>query len=53
MSKSKTRGVAAIGNSGVIPAKAGIQVTMIDDVRRANWAPACAGATTLWVRAQS
>ena len=44
MSKSKTRSGAAIGDSRVIPAQAGIQV----ETRRLherNWAPAFAGAT--------
>jgi hypothetical protein len=33
----------------VIPAKAGIQFRMVDKVQSSNWAPACAGATTLGV----
>src|SRR5205823_12672354 len=40
LSESQTRSVAAIGNSCVIPAQAGIQGFL-------NWAPAFAGATNL------
>ena len=40
MSKSKTRRVAAIGNSRVIPAKAGIHVGS-----KSQWIPAFAGMT--------
>jgi len=44
MSKSKTRSVAAIGNSRVIPAQAG---SKFGKGIAATWAPACAGATSL------
>jgi hypothetical protein len=47
MSKSKTRSVAAIGNSRVIPAQAGIQVCHASASALRDWAPASAGATTV------
>ena len=43
MSKSKTQRVAAIGNSRVIPAKAGIQRRL----PARHWVPAFAGTTEL------
>jgi hypothetical protein len=46
MSKSKTRRVAAIGNSRVIPAKAGIQWLCAFPSRdERHWVPAFAGTT--------
>ena len=45
MSESKRRSVAAIGNSRVIPAQAGIQVGDLSVSALLNWAPAYAGAT--------
>ncbi len=47
LSKSKTRSVAAIGNSRVIPAQAGIQVCYASASDLRDWAPAFAGATTV------
>ena len=47
MSKSKTRSVAAIGDSRVIPAQAGIEVRDAGASAPRAWAPAFAGATTL------
>ena len=43
MSKSKTRSVAAIGNSRVIPAQAGIQVCHARALAVRDYAPAPAG----------
>ena len=47
MSKSKTRRVAAIGNSRVIPAEAGIQCLwpMLRLFDERHWIPAFAGMT--------